>query len=315
MKQYIIDPLPDIEYSYLNNTKLSKEIFSNHIQADGTWHKINVFDDTDIKIALRHTTDKGFNFERIDALILDAIGTLYDNGIYFFTTDMVAKVIYQNNHHRTTAKVIQTIQNRFNLMMGLNIRVNIENEHHVRQSVPKDKRLMKSTYTYFLPIKTIEAVFSANNKHGLGYHLYESPLLWEYAKYTKQIVKCSFGSFRLPKQNMTIESLLILRYIHRRIETMKNPNNNLFNHKICLYRIENKVPKGLLAECGIDPFSYRNWSDKHRKICRLIESFLERLKTADDKTVRIKNYKHYKTNSGEGYHIDLYSRFNKSYKN
>lgn len=54
MKQHIIEPLLDIEYVYLNNTKLSQAILNNHIRLDGTWNDLNVFDDVSIQVALRH---------------------------------------------------------------------------------------------------------------------------------------------------------------------------------------------------------------------------------------------------------------------
>ncbi|MBE6665162.1 MAG: hypothetical protein E7603_02930 [Ruminococcaceae bacterium] len=308
MKQHIIEPLQDIEYVYFNNTKAAKEILDNQIQADGTWHELNVLNGTHIKIALRHTTEKDFKFERIDALILDAIGSLYDNGIYYLTTDMIARMIYQDVHHRIAVNMKQAIQDRIDVMMALKIRLNIEDECNERQSIPKDIRLQKKQYTYFLPMKQIDVIFSANSRRGKGYHLYQSPLIWEYAKYTKQIISFRFDAFSFLDKNITIEALMILRELYRRIEIMKNANNNVFNRKICLYRIENKVPKGLLINCGIDPDAYKNWNDKHRKLCGLIEAFLEYMKKTEDKQLRIKNYQHYETNEAEGYHINLYSR-------
>ena len=306
MKQHTIEPLLDIEYVYLNNTKLSQAILNNHIRLDGTWNDLNVFDDVSIQVALRHIANKEVQFELVDMLILDALGSLYDNGIYKFTTDMIARMIFHDTHHRTSKKVIQTVQERIDLMMGLQIRLNIENEYTARESIPRDSRLQNKRYSKFLPLKMIDVTFSANGKHGIGYHLYQSPLLWEYAKYTRQIIACRFDAFSFWQKNMTIESLFILQYIYRRIETMKNPHNNSYNRKICLYRIENKVPKGLLADCGINLLAYKNWNDKHRKIRRLIETFLDYLKTADVK--EIKDYHYYKTINAEGYHIDLYSR-------
>ena len=314
MKQNIIAPLPDIDHIYINNTKLAKEILCNRITADGYWNDLNVFDDVSIKVALRHIANKKVHFELIDTLILDAVGSLYDNGIYKFTIDMVARMIFHDTHHRTSKKVLQTIQERIDFMMNLQIRLNIEDEYTRRESLPHDSRLKNKRYTKFLPLKAIDTTFSANSKCGTGYHLYQSPLLWEYAKYTRQIIACRFDAFSFLQKNMTIESLFILQYIYRRIETMKNPHNNVYNRKICLYRIENKVQKGLLADCEINPNTYKNWNDKHRKVCQLIKAFLDHLKSTDVKEMHIKDYRHYKTNNAEGYHINLYSKKYYNYK-
>ena len=314
MKQDIISPLPDVEYIYINNTKLAKEILCNHITADGYWNDLNVFNDVSIKVALRHINNEEFQFKMIDTLIMDVIGSLYDNAIYKFTTDMIARIIFHDTHHRTSKKVLQTIEERIDLLMELQIRLDIENEYISRESYPKDRRLQNKRYANFLPIKAIDATFSANSKRGTGYHLYQSPPIWEYAKYTKQIIACRFDAFSFYKKHMTIESLFILQYVYRRIETMKNTHNNVYNRKICLYRIENKVPKGLLADCEINPSTYKNWNDKHRKICQLIVALLEHLKTTDVKEMRIKDYHYYKTINAEGYHIDLYSKKYYNYK-
>ena len=308
MQLQIVKPFPGIEYAYSNNTKLVKEILSNRILIDGKFHILNVFDDVNIKIALRDKSKKDFRFEQIDALILDAIGSLYDNGIYYFTTDMIARMIYQNVHHRVTAQVKQNIQVRIDAMLDLQIRLNIEDEYIKRESIPKDIRLQKKQYTCFLPLKPIDVVFSANSRKGKGYHLYQSPLIWEYGKYTKQIVSFQFDAFSFLKRNITIESLLILRNVYRRIETMKNTNNNVFNRKICLYRVENKIPKGLLPECNINPTDFKNWNDKRRKICQLVELFLDYSKKTKEKQMRIKDYKYYCTTAGEGYEIVLYGK-------
>ena len=314
MKQNIIAPLPDIDHIYINNTKLAKEILCNRITADGYWNDLNVFDDVSIKVALRHIANKKVHFELIDTLILDAVGSLYDNGIYKITIDMVARMIFHDTHHRTSKKVLQTIQERIDFMMNLQIRLNIADEINARVSEPKDKRFNKKRYDVFLPLKPIDVIFSANSKQGTAYHLGRSPLLWEYAKYTRQIIACRFDAFSFWLKNMTIESLFILQYVYRRIETMKNPHNNVYNRKICLYRIENKVPKGLLADCEINPNTYKNWNDKHRKVCQLIKAFLDHLKSTDVKEMHIKDYRHYKTNNAEGYHINLYSKKYYNYK-
>lgn len=304
-KQHLIEPLREIEYVYFDNTKMSRELFSNHIFTDGKFQELNVFNDVTVKIALHHPAQKDFTFEPMDRLIFNAIASLYDNGIFQFTTDMIARIMYQDIHHRTTAKVIQTIQNRLDVMMSLKIRLNIEEEYIARKSLPKDNRLQKKQYQNFLPIKPIEVTFTANSKNGNGYHLYQSPILWEYAKYTKQIVKCSFGLFQLENHNMSVESLLILGYVHNQIELMKNPKNHRYSRKISLYRLENYTEKGVFPACGISASNYKNWNDKHRTLCKLIEDFLQKLKKSKDKSIHIKDYHYYKTKDSEGYRIDL----------
>ena len=224
MKDYVIEPLRGIEYVYSNNTKLIKEVLSNRIPLDRKYHDIPVFGDVVVKVALFHLTVKDFRFELIDALILDAIASLYENGYFNFTTDMIAKIIYQNIHQRTTVKNLQIIQERMELLLKLRMRLNVDPELDPK---PLDKRLMNKSNNRFLPLREVNAVFSANSKEVKGYHFDLSPLWWAYAKYKKQIIKCRFGLYQLEDKSTTIEALLIMRYIHNRIELMKNKNNHI----------------------------------------------------------------------------------------
>ena len=308
MQECSIKPLQNIEYIYSNNTKLAYAILNNQIPIDGKYHGLNVLEDAEIKIAIRYPKRKDFQFLPIDALILDAIGSLHDNGLYHFTTDMIAKIIYQDIHHRATAKTLKTIRDRLTEMMALKIRINIDEESWVRKKAFQDERLEGKHYHPFLPIEEIEVVFSANSKKGEGYRLCWTPPLWSYAKYTKQVIACNFDVFSSLKVNKTLETLLILKYVHHRVEMMKNPKNKMRNPKIGLYRLENHVPKGLLPACGIDPSKFKNWNDKHKKICDLIDAFLTVLKQEKEPKLRIKDYRYYNNASGEGFRIDLYSR-------
>lgn len=314
MGDYVIEPLRGIEYVYSNNTKLIREVLNNRIPLDRKSHDVPVSKDVVIKVALFHLTVKDFRFELIDALILDAIASLYENGYFTFTTDMIAKIIYQNIHQRTTAKNLQIIQNRIDLLMKLEVRLNIDCEFDLKHSPSRDARLLHKSYNRFLPFKEVKTLFSANGKVAKGYHFERSPLLWEYARYKKQIIKCRYGLYQLQDKNITIESLLIMRYIHNRIELMKNKNNHIYNNRISMYRITSDlVEHGVLPACGIDKAKFKNWNDKHKKILKLIETFLDKLKNTSDKDMRIKDYQYYNIHGKEGYRIDIPKKSNKYY--
>ena len=314
MGDYVIEPLRGIEYVYSNNTKLIREVLNNRIPLDRKSHDVPVSKDVVIKVALFHLTVKDFRFELIDALILDAIASLYENGYFTFTTDMIAKIIYQNIHQRTTAKNLQIIQERMDLLLNLRIRLNIDHELNPKRSSPRDGRLLKKSNNRFLPLKAVDAVFAANSQKAKGYYFELSPLWWSYAKYKKQIIKCRFGLYQLQDKNTTIEALLIMRYIHNRIELMKNKNNHIYNDKISLYRITSDlVEHGILPAGGIDKAKFKNWNDKHKNILKLIETFLDKLKNTSDKDMRIKGYQYYNIHGKEGYRIDIPKKSNKYY--
>jgi hypothetical protein len=105
-----------------------------------------------------------------------------------------------------------------------------------------------------------------------------------------------------------------MRYIHNRIELMKNKNNHIYNDKISLYRITSDLTEhGVLPACGIDKDKFKNWNDKHKKILNLIETFLDKLKNTSDKDMRIKGYQYYDIHGQEGYCIELQRKSNNKY--
>ena len=83
MQPYIIKALQDIEYAYFNNTKLFKTLLDNRIVMDGRFQQLTVSDRVTVQVAVRHPTIKNFQFDIIDTWVLDAIGSLYDNGIFY----------------------------------------------------------------------------------------------------------------------------------------------------------------------------------------------------------------------------------------
>lgn len=315
MKNHIVHPLPDIEYVYSNNTKLSQVILKNGIACNGNYHPVNVFDEVSIRVALHNKVDNNFYFKPIDILILNAIGSLYDNGICTFTTEMIARIMFHNRHHRISKNVLDEVRTRIQSMRNLTIRFDLSAEISARASLPTEARLRNRRYCSFLPCKDVDIVYSINRKHGQAFRFRQYPPLWAYAKYTSQIIRCKFGSLHLENHSTSIESLLILQAVYNRIEEIKYKDNGLDNHKISFSWYDSKkVEHGLLPECYINPAAYKNWNDKHRKICALIESFLDKMKNSSDKRERIEDYHPYKnigSQKNSGYYIQLKKSSNK----
>lgn len=290
-----LSPLPTISYTHINNTKLFQIIMSNQIPLDGKFHDVNVFKDVFIRIALRNSEKKEFCFEPIDALIFDAICTLHTNKIHKFTVDTVAMIMYHDTHHRLRSEQILKINNRIQAMSKLRIRLDITNELLVRNIVLDNDRLLKRNHFYqFITLKEIDVVFTANRKQGRAYHVPLMPPLWEYTTAIEQVILCPWGLFNLDKHRINEESLLIMRYIQKRVAEMKNKNNHQRSRKISLLW-EDSNRHGLLVACNIDPDKYKNWNDKHRKICNFAELFLLQLQNWPDRQFRIYGFTPYKS--------------------
>lgn len=289
-----VQNLSSLELVYYNNTKVAREIFHNTISLDGKYHNIVLFDDVEIRVRLRHQDCEAFKFELIDSLIFDAICSLYSNNIQVFTIDMIARIMYHDAHHRISKKILNTIEFRIEAMCELQIAIDIANEIAAREVIPKATSLQKARYCKFLQLETIATKYADNGKACFAYRFCRAPILWEYARYVGQIVSCRYGAFHLEDHSTSIESLLILRYVHLRIAEMRNKNNHQHSKKISFEWVDSDHHvRGLLVSCGIDSTKYRNWNDKHRKICKLIEAYLDTLKNTSQKSEKIKSYKSY----------------------
>ena len=95
----------------------------------------------------------------------------------------------------------------------------------------------------------------------------------------------------------------------RQMIEMRNKNNHQHSKKISFGWVDSeKHIRGLLVSCGIDSTQYRNWNDKHRKICKLVESYLIKLQNASEKSERIKSFSAYTKNGSRataGYEIKI----------
>ena len=286
-----------------------REVFKNIVPLDGKYQNITLFDDVQIRVRLRNQNREGFQFEPIDSLVFDAICSLYRNNVQVFTVDMVARIMYHDAHHRVSKNILNTIEYRIETMCKLQICLDISEKIAARQELPKTSCLQKSRYCQFLQLETIVAKHVDNAKICFAYRFCRAPLLWEYARYTRQIVSCRYGAFHLEDHSTTIESLLILRYVHLRISEMRNTKNHLHSRKISFeWTDSEKKDRGLFEACNIQRDEYRNWNDKHRKICKLIEAYLYQLQQSSDSAERIKSFKAYTKIASRmvaGYEIQL----------
>lgn len=295
MQIHKIPNLLSVQQIYYNNTKVAREIFQNNIPVDGKYYDIHLRDEVKIRVGVRHQDREEFHFELIDQLIFDALCTLYSNNIQIFTLDMIARIMYHDAHHRISKQILNNIEYRINSMCELQICLDISNEIADREVIPKATILQKARFYKFLHLEIIAAKHIDNGKPSFAYRFCRAPILWEYARYVKQIINCRYGAFHLEDHSTSIESLLILRYVHVRISEMRNKKNHLHSRKISFEWVDSeRRVHGLLASCGIDSTKYRNWNDKHRKICKLIEAYLDTLKNAPQKSEKIKLYKPYK---------------------
>ena len=105
--------------------------------------------------------------------------------------------------------------------------------------------------------------------------------IYGYAEAIRQIASVSVDVMQADSLRNNEETMLLRRYLLKRITAMKNTHNHMTSTKISLNRWDRKSRslKGLLPSL-YDPGSYTNWRKKKSKICHSIRAILEGLQSA-----------------------------------
>ena len=111
---------------------------------------------------------------------------------------------------------------------------------------------------------------------------YKKPILLEIAEVlNNQYMTDNIAFFDVPGLANTVDNLDLKDYLFIRIKKMKNPNNNVVQHKISL--------DTLVEDLKIEPFDKKNANDRKRK-SRLVERIIKILKNAEEKARFIGGY-------------------------
>lgn len=278
---YEISPI-NVVSEYVNNTLVSKKIGQNEIQIDSGPQDVI----TDIRRQIITTVElqKRANFElseeinSFDMNVLDAVSTIYQHGYATITAEMVARVL-TGNHNSKKISPARVTEIRESLDKLTNIRVTIDylKEANRRSGKKFDEFKVES---YLFPADKVTARFKANGKTIEAYHLLRTPALFEYAKEIGQII--SYPVYLLnsrEKMSDSDDTVLIKRYLIKRIEQMKNKKNNIMNHKISYQWVDNNTGKikGMYQELGYSSEKYSNWRKKRSSIHGIVKNHLDYL--------------------------------------
>lgn len=270
-----LPPLPAISTHFFNNTKASTILFSGiSLESGGEYH-IPVIPRKGIEITMAVLIDPKKNLTAMalgpyEAAVLDAIYTLSIYGCPQVSIEMLVRAVYGRRDMDVTAKQFETMNSCLERLSGITIKINCSDEFVLRKKAAKDEEVIYEGS--LLPLQRCE--------DGTYLVTGTSPI-YGYAEAIRQIATVPAAVVQADGLRNTEETMLLRRYLLKRIAVMQNTHNHMASNKITLSRWDRKSrsEKGLLPSL-YDPGSYTNWRKKKSKICRSIRTILTGLQSA-----------------------------------
>lgn len=197
-------------------------------------------------------------YSQYDAVVYNAVISLYVAGNEIFTPDSVYRTMtgaygneYINNiGSETLAKVIDSIEKLRHLKLTIDF---------TDEAIYRNKSLQTCYVDDMLLSVMRVRIRTAGTDGGtekIAYQFNTAPILYEYVTKMEQVASVPLQRLQTKRSVKNTEDVIVIReYLIRRIEGMKNPNNNLFSNRIKY--------KTIFDECRIDVST-----SKKKKACR-----------------------------------------------
>lgn len=263
---------------YMNNTKVAafisskKDILDKELRVKSLSNK-NIFVIVNLE-AKASIVISDPDITSFDIAVMDSIYTVTRNGNMKFSPETIVRTLSGNTERNVTKKKVDAVIRSINKLSSMKIEIDCTNEFIARNIISKEQTsVIKGD---LLPIEETTVMAGNHRRIMTGYRLMETPLLYRYAEATHQIISFDMGLFNLSGITNTEESVLIKRYLIRRIEIMKNKNNHVKGRKISYeWTDDDGEKRGLLISLGYEPCNYKNWKKKRNNIHKVIISILD----------------------------------------
>ena len=217
------------------------------------------------------------DINRLDMAILDSAITLMLAGRSRFTAQTVVRTLRGNfdSHRNVTAQQVKLVTDSVNKLSRIGIRIDCSEEYAVRKLCRKGDQVIFEGP--ILPVRKAE-VRAGNGLILPGWILESDPVLYAEAHTLHQIAKVPMELLQLnPGESLTVQYIMIRRYLFDRIEGMKSRRNSLVSRKISYewYDSRTRTMKGLLEELGYTKDAFRNWPNTKARIHKIITGILD----------------------------------------
>lgn len=212
------------------------------------------------------------NYTQYDRAVFNAICSLYEAGNTHFTPATVYRVMTGKNREiNITPQTISAVTRSIEKQRRSTVKIDGTTELQKRKVDGAEKLTFDSN---ILNLDKVTAIVNGNE--GEYYYFLRSPILYDYCKYTRQIITVPLNLLDTKTVKNTSEIIVIKEYLLRQIELIKNGYRN--NSKM-LYDT-------IFKECGI--------SMTDRSIAKRYRGYIEKLLQEWVEMKHIKAYKEYK---------------------
>ena len=277
----VISDLPDKQY--MNNSKVfdvlmfDQTSFEEAIKID-----VKVQKNSTIHMLLKNqSSEECLCLLPFDSAVMNATYTLYNAGYEAFTLQTLANTLFGQKKSRYSNNLLTKIQQSLNKLEKIFVNLDCRDEYRDNR---KDCGSWKEVYEgCLLSLEQKQAFYESNGNPTIAYCFKEQSPVFEYAEHRKQIIQVPSAYFETAQYfNDTIESMLIKRYVIRRVAQITS-ENALYSHKLSLYWEDRstKTTKGLFSDLGYSPTKTSGWRDKKSSLLTKIKGVLTLLKELD----------------------------------
>ena len=275
---------------YMNNTKMMNYITTHNVRYNEYIPISNTAygDGEDTRVCLKTVTGMpGPQISMFDRTVMDAIYTLLRNGYPFASVQTITKVVYGSLEKKAKDSQKKAVKESLERLQQICVCLDCENEL-TRRGVIHDQGFDEETGEEFriafgkqLMYNDATDVISVNGRKVTVYFLNRN-VLYLYAEKVHQIISIPwelrdvshFPEEYVPDSDgkcvgilikqVDKDTIVIRDYLIRRIEVMKNADNNMSVRKISYewYDKNAEERKGMFSELGYERENYSNWRKK-----------------------------------------------------
>ncbi len=263
------------EKIYINNCKLVKEIFSNNFNVGKKDSIVVGRNNLRIVYAINPKSKKEVVFSFYDKIVLDGVYTIYENSeSAVFNSPTVFSL--RELLHAISCKETQSLSDEKKAALEKSVKKLSETEIIIDCKEEYKKRGIDKEGFYCGKLLDLEKTSGKQAK----YSLKRAISVFEYAEDLGQIIAVPPKLFMCNKSlSNTEEVIKIKRYLISRLETLRNPNNSVYETNISYCRYGNGAQKfaGLMYDIGIernDFLSKASWEKKIKKVHKTVTDIL-----------------------------------------
>jgi hypothetical protein len=235
---------------------------------EGAITPIDIFSRPDVQLDTR-------SISPLDMALIDTFCTLYANGMNTVTLEQVIRVLSGNIECGSISPSrYNSIQGDIRRLSQIRIKITPPSGDDSRR--PR----IRCYESYLLPVDEADVVLR-NGRIVHAYKFLRSPALYDYAVYTKQLICVPLRIFMTQAEiKDTDDSIIIKRYLIKRIERMRNKNNSIKSCRI-IYKRDTRdgEERGMFSDLGYEPKKYSDWRGKKKRIhdvtCHILKYFAE----------------------------------------